>query len=102
VSDLLTKADVAELVDARDLKSFGPFDSIEHHCKKRPARPAETLPNPSHLQKDSRTKIADGFAGSRAAIRAPENIIDKLFLGIAAFSTATLIAAVALLVRVSP
>jgi hypothetical protein len=37
----VTKADVAELVDARDLKSLGPFDSIEHPCKKRPARPAE-------------------------------------------------------------
>jgi hypothetical protein len=32
---------VAELVDARDLKSFGPFDCVEHLCKKRPARPAE-------------------------------------------------------------
>ena len=37
----MTKAAVAELVDARDLKSLGPFDSIEHPCKKRPARPAE-------------------------------------------------------------
>ncbi len=46
----INDADVAELVDARDLKSLAPIDKAQNSFKTNDFGPVKTAPNPCHLQ----------------------------------------------------
>jgi hypothetical protein len=66
----VTKADVAELVDARDLKPCGLAENAQPSCKTATDEPIETDGNPAFLQNSE--------APHEAAIQALNHLIKEL------------------------
>jgi hypothetical protein len=58
------RADVAELVDARDLKSRAATENVQHSCKTAASAPGETATNPARLQNNFEIEVVVQRDGS--------------------------------------